>query len=150
MLAGTLLCNAGMHEDKSVTFFPAYGAEIRGGTANCQVIISDNSIGSPIVYAPDILISLNKPSFDKFHKKVKPGGLIIANSSLYKPTAQDGISLEEVPVNNLAEECGSLLVANIVMLGALVAKTKILELKSILNAIPEVLTEKKTASLGAE
>lgn len=143
MLAGTLLCHAGMREGKFVTFFPSYGAEIRGGTANCQVIISDNPVGSPVVNNPDILISFNKLSYNKFSSRVKKGGSILANTSLYKPEEQDDIEILGVPANNLAEKCGSILALNMVMLGALVSKKRILKLKSILNSIPEILTEKK-------
>lgn len=143
MLAGTLLCHAGMREGKFVTFFPSYGAEMRGGTANCQVIISDNPIGSPMVSKPDILISFNKPSYDKFSSRVKKGGAILANTSLYTPAGRAGVEILEVPANNLAEKCGSALALNMVMLGAFVSKKSILEIESILSSIPEILTEKK-------
>src|SRR3989339_2052550 len=89
MLAGTLICYAGMKENKFVTFFPSYGAEMRGGTANCQVIVSDEPIGAPIVYFPDILISFNKSSYDKFSPRIGEEGLVFVNSSLYKPSLKN-------------------------------------------------------------
>lgn len=143
MLAGTLLCYAGIKEGRFVTSFPSYGAEMRGGTANCQVIISDCHIGTPIVYNPDTLISFNKLSFDRFYSKVKNGGIIFVNSSLHTPPKKDDTPIFEIPANNLAEECGSVLTLNIVMLGAFISKTALLKLESIIDSIPEVLTEKK-------
>ena len=143
MLAGTVLCNAGMKQGKFVTFFPSYGAEMRGGTANCQVIISDELIGNPIVYKPDILLAFNKPSFDKFLPYVKDSGCIFVNSSLYKPEKINNIEIIEVPANNIAEECGSALVLNMVMLGAMAGNKNILDINNILEVIPEVLTESK-------
>lgn len=143
MLAGTLLCYAGMREGKYVTFFPSYGAEIRGGTANCQVIISKEPIGAPVVYNPDILIALNKPSFERFLPKVIEGGTILANTSLYSAKSNGMAAILEIPSNNIAEDCGSVLASNIVMLGALAAKSDLIDINSLINSIPDVLTEKK-------
>ncbi|MCX5715629.1 MAG: 2-oxoacid:acceptor oxidoreductase family protein [Candidatus Omnitrophica bacterium] len=143
MFAGTLLCHAAMKEGKFVTSFPSYGAEIRGGIANCQVIISDEPIGAPVVYSPGVLIALNEPSFEKFSSRVKKGGFILANTSLYKPAKLSGIKIFEIPANEIAEKSGSILSVNIVMLGSLIAKTKLLKLESVINSIPEVLTDKK-------
>lgn len=143
MLAGTLLCYAGLKEDKSVTFFPSYGAEIRGGTANCQVIISDNPIGSPVVSIPDILVSFNKQSYDRFSPKVKFAGTIIANTSIFDPQTPEKINLIGIPANNIAEKCGASVFMNMVMIGALIKTTGILQLESAINSIPEVLSHKK-------
>ncbi len=143
MLAGTLLCHAGMREDKFVTFFPSYGAEMRGGTANCQVIISDNPIGSPVVNNPEILLSFNKPSYDKFSLKVKKEGIILVNADLFKPQKKTAVEILEIPANKLAEKCGSILALNVVMLGALISKKRIIELKSIIASIPEIFHGKK-------
>lgn len=143
MLAGTLLCHAAMKEGKFVTSLASYGAEIRGGIANCQVIISDEPIGAPVVYNPDILISLNMPSYEKFSSRVKNGGLILANTSLYKPGKIRGVRIIELPANEIAEKCGSALSVNMVTLGALAARAKVLKLESLVDSIPEVLTDKK-------
>jgi 2-oxoglutarate ferredoxin oxidoreductase subunit gamma len=143
ILAGNILCYSSMKEDKYVTLVPSYGAEMRGGTANCQIIISDEYIGSPIVKDIDILLSFNKPSYDRFSSKVSKNGIIFANSSLYKPNSIADVGIVEIPGNELAAECGSILTLNMVMLGALVAKTKIIAKETLLNAIPEILTKRK-------
>jgi 2-oxoglutarate ferredoxin oxidoreductase subunit gamma len=143
MLGGTLLCHAAMREGRFVTSFPSYGAEIRGGIANCQIIISDEPIGAPVVYRPDVLIALNKPSFERFSGSVKKGGIILANASLYKPGAVKGVKMFRVPANEIAEKCASALCVNMVMLGALIAKTRLLKLQGITDSISEVLTDRK-------
>ena len=143
LFAGTLLCQAAIMEGKFVTFFPSYGAEIRGGTANCQVIMSDAPIGTPAVNNPDILISLNESSYKKFASRVKEKGIIFANTSLYTPQKRDGIEILGIPANNLAEECGTRRFANMVMLGALISKKRILKLDTLIASIPKVLTEKR-------
>jgi 2-oxoglutarate ferredoxin oxidoreductase subunit gamma len=143
MLAGTLLCYAGMKEDRFVTFFPSYGAEMRGGTANCQVIISEEPIGSPVVYNPDILISLNKPSYVKFSPRVNKNGFILANASLFDPVKPEGIKVIEIPASELAEKVGSGLVLNIVMIGALVSAIGLPGLESVIDSVGDVLAEKK-------
>lgn len=143
MFAGTLLCDAAMREGRSITFFPTYGAEMRGGTAKCHIIISDEPIGAPIVYEPDMLIALNKESFGRYAASVKRGGAIFANTSLYEPFGKIAAEVLGVPANNIAERCGSVIVANIVMLGALVSKTGIVDGASVIGSIPEVLAGKK-------
>lgn len=144
LFTGTLLCQTGMNEDKHVTFFPSYGAEMRGGTANCQVIISDSPIGSPAVETPHILLSFNKPSFIKFGDKVKENGIIVVNSSLFKPREKpEKVDLIEIPANKLAEDCGSKLVMNVIMAGALIESIDFLKFSSLLKAIPTLLTGKK-------
>ncbi|MGM0441394.1 MAG: 2-oxoacid:acceptor oxidoreductase family protein [Elusimicrobiota bacterium] len=144
LFTGTLLCQAGMEEGKHVTFFPSYGAEMRGGTANCQVIISDSPIGSPAVASPHILLSFNKPSFLKFSDKVKENGIIAVNSSLFKPENLPAkVNTIKIPANELAEECGSHLVMNAIMLGALMENTRILKFSSLIKAVPALLTGKK-------
>ncbi len=144
MLAGTLLCHAGMKASKEVTFFPSYGAEMRGGTANCKVIISDSTIGSPVFSEADILMSLNNPSFEKFYPAVRDGGIVFVNSSLFSVCAEDyNFEIIEIPANNIAEECGTVLAANLVMLGALVRKTGLLNLGALMQSVPGLLKGKK-------
>ena len=144
MLAGTLLCYAGISEGREVTFFPSYGAEMRGGTANCQVIISDSPIGSPVVSEPDILICLNAPSWDRFAVKTPEGGLIVANSSLVKnrEKAAPGTAVY-IPANNIAEECGSVLSANVVLLGAMSRLSGTVSIGSIKESIPPLMSGRK-------
>ncbi|MFC1546701.1 2-oxoacid:acceptor oxidoreductase family protein [bacterium] len=143
MFAGRLLAESALRDGKYVTLFPSYGAEMRGGTANCRVIISDDVIGSPAVYEPDFLLALNKPSFVKFSKIVKQKGIIFFNSNFLSHEKEQDNDIILVHANKLAEQCGSVLAANSVMLGAFVKKTNIVKHESILESISEVLSERK-------
>lgn len=133
--SGIIIAYAGLLEDKHVTFFPSYGAEMRGGTANCSVVVSSEPIASPVVANPDIVIIMNEPSLLKFEPTLKPGGLLLFNQSLIKsrPKRND---IEAVPIeaNIIAEELGSGRIANMVMLGSLVKKTGLLKLESLFKA----------------
>jgi 2-oxoglutarate ferredoxin oxidoreductase subunit gamma len=117
--AGILLAYAGMTEGKYVTFFPAYGAEMRGGTANCSVVISSDEVASPVVAYPDTLIVMNEPSLTKFEPSARKGGLLLINSSLVtgKPK-RDDIKVNYIQANEIAEKLGSIKIANMVMIGA--------------------------------
>ena len=118
---GKMLSYAGMMKGKNVSWLPSYGPEMRGGTANCSVIVSDELIGSPVVTDADTLVAMNRPSLDKFEKFVKPGGTILINSSLIEQKVQrDDVTAYYFPVNEIAAECGSAKAANMVMLGAYV------------------------------
>lgn len=122
MLAGQLLSEAGMLEGRNVSWIPSYGPEMRGGTANCAVVVSEEPIGSPIVDNPDTVIAMNLPSMDKFDPMIKKGGLMVYNSSLIKrPPARGDIRYIAVDANDVAEAIGSDKVANMVMLGAALA-----------------------------
>jgi 2-oxoglutarate ferredoxin oxidoreductase subunit gamma len=124
ILSGTIVCLAAMKEGKKVTHIPAYGAEMRGGTANCSIVISDREIASPLVPHPSVCVVLNKPSLIKFEPKVGAGGILLYNSSLIdiKPSRTD-IQNIAVAANEMAEEEGSARSANMIMLG-LLAKLK--------------------------
>lgn len=137
--AGILLAYAGMMEGKNVTFFPSYGAEMRGGTANCSVVISSEEVTTPIVSNPDTAVVLNEPSLTKFEPMVKPGGLLIINSSLIytKPSRKD-IKVLYVPCNQIADELGNAKIMNMVAIGALSASTGVVSINSISKALPEV------------
>ena len=121
ILAGKILCIAAMKEDKCVSHIPSYGAEMRGGTANCSVVVTDEEIASPVVEHPDICIVLNKPSLDKFEPRMKEGGILIYNTSLIekKPKRTD-IKVYGIDCNRIAAENGSERAGNMVALGALV------------------------------
>ncbi|MBU4485175.1 2-oxoacid:acceptor oxidoreductase family protein [bacterium] len=140
--AGILAAYAGTLEDKNVSFFPSYGPEMRGGTANCSVVISTEEVASPIVTKPTSLIVMNEPSLVIFEQTVEPGGCMFVNSSLIKskPKRND-IDIINVPVNDIAAEVGNPKSANMVMLGAFCKKTGALKLESIFNAIPHVFTK---------
>ncbi|MGC9311075.1 MAG: 2-oxoacid:acceptor oxidoreductase family protein [Sediminispirochaetaceae bacterium] len=142
LLAGKLLCIAGMREGKFVSHIPSYGAEMRGGTANCQVIISDEEIASPVVFHPDIAIVLNTPSLVKFEPRVRPGGLLIYNSSLIdvKPT-RDDITVVDVAANDIADKEGSSRSANMAAVGKLLAlKPEITSMDAIIAALDEAVS----------
>ncbi len=142
--AGVLLAAAAMREDKRCTHFPSYGAEMRGGTANCSVIVSTDEIASPIINEPDTVIAMNEPSLDKFEPRLKKGGLLIYNSSLIskKPSRND-IEIVPVPANEIAEKLGTLKCANMVVIGAYASKTKAVSLESIKSSLPAVFAGKE-------
>jgi 2-oxoglutarate ferredoxin oxidoreductase subunit gamma len=142
MFMGTLLAHAGMMEDKEVTWMPSYGPEMRGGTANCSVVISHEPVASPLVSEPTALIVMNRPSLERFEGTLRPGGLLVVNTSLVdrRPERQD-VRLLEVPANEMADRLGSLRVANMVVLGAFVQASRVVTLHSIKQALPEVLPQ---------
>jgi len=144
MLIGQLISYAGMFEDKNVSWIPSYGPEMRGGTANCSVVISSDEIGSPIVTEPDTLIAMNGPSMDKFEAIVKPGGTIIYNSSLidHAPTRTD-VRVIAVPANELAAELGNNKVANMIILGAFLGASGVVTVDSVVEALKKTLSAKR-------
>lgn len=143
---GYILSVSAMREGKYVTYLPSYGAEVRGGTANCTVSISDEEIASPVASSPDSALVLNKPSMVRFQGLIKSGGVIVMNSSLIDsdPTRQD-LEIFKIPANEIALELGSERALNMIMLGAFVAKTGIVRHNSLLEGIAEVLKGKKEA-----
>ena len=146
MAMGKLLAYAGMLENKEVTWLPSYGPEMRGGTANCDVMVSDSMIGSPVIsHDATAAIIMNLPSLSKFENEVMPGGKIIINKSLIdEKTSRTDIDAYYVPVNELAAELGNSKVSNMVMLGAYIELTKVVEIDSILKAFLKVFGENKT------
>ncbi|EGW39671.1 2-oxoacid:acceptor oxidoreductase family protein [Desulfosporosinus sp. OT] len=124
LFIGKVMAQAGMLSKQQVTWFPAYGPEMRGGTANCSVVISTKRIGSPTVGKPDIAIVMNEASYHKFVDSVVPGGTLYVNSSMVPELrSREDIRFVRVPVNEIAHEIGEAKVANIVMLGAMQAIT---------------------------
>lgn len=141
MLIGTLLTYAGKEEGKDVSWLPSYGPEMRGGTANCAVCVSDEGIASPVVVEPTSAIVMNLPSFAKFHKAVVPGGALIVNSSLIRAEEKrEDIAIYEVPANDEAQKLGSERVANMVCLGALLAATGAVSLETVVAVLPKVIS----------
>ncbi len=136
MLAGKVLAEVGMKLGKEVVWLPSYGPEMRGGTANCTVIISDEPIASPIISHPRDTVVMNRPSLEKFCPTQKPGGFAVVNSSLIniRPNRND-ITVIEVPANEIAIEAGSGRAANMVMLGAYVGATGIASLEALLEQV---------------
>ncbi len=143
LLSAKLLAHAAMKQDFFVAWVPSYGPEMRGGTAYCTVVISDKRIGSPIIKNPSHLVAMNRPSLEKFAKDVKPGGVIMINSSLI-PTRSEREDITElvVPANDIAIKAGSVKAANIVALSAFAAKAEIVDLEILKNCIKEEFAAK--------
>lgn len=136
--AGKFLAESGLHEGKEVSYLPAYGPEMRGGTANCSVIISEQEIASPLCTVPDVLIAMNGPSFHKFVPRVKSGGTVIVNGSVSDCYAgREDVRVYDVPAGDLAMEAGDVRSANMVMLGAFIALTGAVKEGSIFNCLNE-------------
>jgi len=141
---GLNLAEAAMLEGKNVTYLPAYGAEVRGGTANCTVAISDDEIASPVASSPEFVIAMNQPSAVKFQHHIQSGGLFFLNSSLVEAEIIRGdIEIVNVPANRIAEELGSPKAANMVMLGAFTKKSGVVELVNVSEALKHILSSKK-------
>lgn len=141
MTVGKFVASVGMHEGKHVTYFPSYGAEVRGGTAHCHLVVSDEPIFSPIVETADTLILFNQPSYDRFISKLKPDGLLLTNSSMVKAGNHNGKSLA-IPATDLANEIGNVRVANIIIMGAYVAQKGIFDPDNVLVEIERELADK--------
>ena len=144
MVAGQLLAYTAIKEGKQVIWIPSYGPEMRGGTAYCTVVVSDLRIGSPIIKNPQAACVFNRPSFDKFSPQIKPGGLLLVNSSLINITT-DRTDITEilVPANQMAMEAGSPKVANVIMLGAFVGATGVVGFDNVKEVLQEKLGKKK-------
>ncbi|HLN63703.1 MAG TPA: 2-oxoacid:acceptor oxidoreductase family protein [Symbiobacteriaceae bacterium] len=144
LTAGQLLAYGGNMEGRQVSWVPAYGPEQRGGTANCSVVISDQSVACPLVTEPDCCIVMNQPSLAKFEADVKPGGVLVVNTSLCTTEAtRTDITVIPVPATDLAIELGSAKFANMVALGALLAIRPMIETESVLKAMIKVMGEDK-------
>ena len=144
LLMGQMVTHAAMLENKSSTFFPSYGPEMRGGTANCTVVVSDKTVSCPLIYEADFVVAMNLPSLIKFEPMLKPGGVILLNTSAFsqKPSRGD-ITYYDVAANDLAQELGNARVANMVMLGAFIRSTNVVSEASIETVIDETIGAKK-------
>jgi 2-oxoglutarate ferredoxin oxidoreductase subunit gamma len=146
MAIGKLLAYAGMIEEKHVTWMPSYGPEMRGGTANCAVVVSGDEVGSPLISKDGTAaIVMNLPSMNKFEKELVPGGKLLVNKSLIdvEPLRKD-LDVYYISANELAAELGNAKVANMVMLGAYLELTKVVKVDSVLNAFVKVFGEDKS------
>ena len=142
LFAGQILAYAAMDAGKEVTWIPSYGPEMRGGTANCTVVIADEEIGSPLVRHPRGLIAMNLPSLDKYEHQIQSEGIIIINTSLIdRRLVRDDLISVYIPANEIAESLGEKRLANIVLLGALITSLPVLDVsnikQSIINHLPE-------------
>ncbi|NLL37917.1 MAG: 2-oxoacid:ferredoxin oxidoreductase subunit gamma [Fretibacterium sp.] len=144
MVLGQLIAYTGNAEGRNVSWIPSYGPEMRGGTANCCVVLSDKKVGSPVVEKADAVVVMNQPSLAKFKDDVKQGGVLLYNSDLVKlEGVRSDIRTIAVPANTIATEEGSERVANIAMLGALVAATDLVDDKTCIKMIKEKLGGRK-------
>ncbi len=144
LFSGQVLAYAGMYDGREVVWMPSYGPEMRGGTANCTVVISSDRIRSPLVPSPLGIIAMNRPSFDRFEPAVRAGGVLIVNSSLVDAhSLRTDIRVLAVPANHIAEELGSAKVANLVVLGAYVAATGAVDVDAILRGIDKAVPEER-------
>jgi 2-oxoglutarate ferredoxin oxidoreductase subunit gamma len=161
MVIGNLLAYAAMKEGKYVTYLPVYGVEMRGGTANCTVVISSHQIGSPVVGRPHAAIVMNLPSLIKYEPQVLPEGLLLINSSLIdlKETSRNDIEMLSIPINEIAIDNGNPKLANMVALGAFTERTKLVQMTSLFESLEKVLDERyhylipsniKAIRIGAE
>ena len=149
LLIGKFLAEAGMESGKHVSWLPSYGPEMRGGTANCSVVVSDKPVASPLIAQADTILAMNKPSLIKFEGDVKPGGLLLINSSIIDiKTDRDDVDAVYVPCNEIAESIGNLKGPNVVFLGAYIAKKPdVISEDAIINAMRIELGEKKAKFL---
>jgi len=144
LFAGQLLSYAGMAENLHVTWIPSYGPEMRGGTANCTVILSEEEIGAPIIRYPSIAVIFNIPSMEKYAPLVKPGGLLLVNKSLVTITSErEDIRILSILASDMATELGNPRIANMVMLGALVEATGLVALETVMRQLDEHLSERQ-------
>jgi 2-oxoglutarate ferredoxin oxidoreductase subunit gamma len=144
LMMGYALAYAGMMEDKNVTYLPAYGAEVRGGTAHCTVAISDEEIASPVASAPEFVVVMNSPSMIKFQNTVQSGGALFINSTLVEQRPIRGdIEVFETPATAIAESLGNIRTANMVMLGAFVKQSKLVSIDTLLNNLGDIFGAKK-------
>jgi 2-oxoglutarate ferredoxin oxidoreductase subunit gamma len=140
---GMTLSYAGMIEKKEISWMPSYGPEMRGGTANCTVIIADEKISSPILTNYDAVVALNQPSLDKFEHAVKPGGLLVYDSTnIITPPTRTDIDCLPLAASEEAVKLKNTKIMNMIVLGALIAKTGVVEVPSVISALKEVLPER--------
>jgi len=144
LLMGEILAQAALKEGKEVAWIPSYGPEMRGGTAYCTVVISDRPIGSPVIKNPQHLLAMNRPSLEKFAPTVKPGGIILINSSLIPiESGRDDVDQIKINASDLAKELGNVRIANVLALSAFVARSKLVSFESAQEAVKNKLAKKK-------
>ena len=146
LFAGKVVAYAGLIDDHEVSWLPSYGPEMRGGTANCSVTVADEPIGSPLIMNPNVLIAMNQPSLIKFENDVEPGGLMLIDTSLItREPERDDVKVIALPATNMAEEAGLKGLANIVLVGKLLAEKPFCSLETIEAAIRKAVPPTKAA-----
>lgn len=142
---GFTLANAAMLEGRYVTYLPSYGVEVRGGTANCTVVVSDEEIASPVASEPEFVVAMNQPSFNRFQSILQSGGLICVNASLVNASSvRSDIEVLSIPTSELGEKLGTIKVANMIMLGALIRASNIISFDAMIKNLAELLGEGKS------
>jgi 2-oxoglutarate ferredoxin oxidoreductase subunit gamma len=150
LFAGQLMAYTAMDEGLNVTWFPSYGPEMRGGTANCTIIISDNEIGAAVVRNPEIAIIMTLPSLDKYEPLIKPGGLLVLDSAMVEqPVKRRDIKVVTIPATRIAEQIGNRRMANMVLLGALLANHIVLPAEMLKKTLQKHLPERHKRLLPA-
>ncbi len=145
---GQMIAKAAMEEGKEVTWLPSYGPEMRGGTANCTVVVSDKPISCPLINQADVLLVMNLPSLLKFESMVAPGGLLIINSSLVPQSAKrTDIKVLEIPANDKAMELGNDKAANMIMLGAIIRETGVVKADTVYEQMEKMFSGRKAKFL---
>ena len=148
LFAGKFAAYKGLIEDKQVSWLPSYGPEMRGGTASCSVIISDDAVGSPIVSKPDVLIAMNLPSLDKYEGEVKTGGVIFADSTLIeRKVARDDVTVHYIPATKLASDNGMPTLANMIIIGKILKEMGEYDEEMIMAALKKVISAKRADML---
>ena len=145
---GQMIAKAAMEEGKEVTWLPSYGPEMRGGTANCTVVVSDKPISCPLINDADVLVAMNLPSLRKFEGMVNPGGLVLLNSSLIpEKCLRDDVKVMEIPANDLANELGNDKCANMIMLGAILKEVDVVKPETIYRQLEAMFSGRKAKFL---
>ena len=145
LFAGKFLAYKGMLEDKQVSWLPSYGPEMRGGTANCSIIISDEPVGSPIVSNPDALIVMNLPSFDKYENSVVSGGKVFIDSTLISRQAvRDDIDAYYIPATKMAADAGIPTLANMIILGKMIKETGAISFENLVDVMKKIVSAKRS------
>lgn len=144
LFAGKFLAYEGLLEGRNVSWLPSYGPEMRGGTANCSVILSDTQVGSPIVNKPDVLIAMNLPSLDKYEDEAVPGATIVVDSSLIsRKVKRTDVNVYYIPATNMASEQGYDTLANMIILGHAIAKTGMIPYENVAETMKKVVSAKR-------
>jgi 2-oxoglutarate ferredoxin oxidoreductase subunit gamma len=148
LFLGKMIALAGMLDGKQVSWIPSYGPEMRGGTANCSVVVSDRQIGTPVVARPNVLVAMNRPSLEKFEPKMQPGGHLFINKTLIEiPHTRQDITAIYLEMTGIAGELGNPRLANIVALGGMVGRIGLVGREAVIAALNKELSGKKAALL---
>ena len=148
LFLGKMIALAGMLDGKEVSWIPSYGPEMRGGTANCSVVVSDRRIGTPVVSRPNVLVAMNRPSLEKFEPKMQAGGHLFINKTLIEiPHTRQDITVTYLEMTGIAGELGNPRLANIVALGGMVGRIGLVDREAVIKALNKELSGKKAALL---